>query len=72
MREAWLFRNGCWKSLGQGPGNYHLLAHLNATLLGARLGIGIKKTRPGRPAHVHCDLLQISDGPLPHIGSQLQ
>ena len=72
MREAWLFCNGSWKSLGRVADNYHLLAHLNATLLGARLGIGIKKTRPERPAHVHRDLFQISGGPLPHIGSPLQ
>jgi hypothetical protein len=31
MREAWLFCNGSWKSLGRVADNYHLLAHLNAT-----------------------------------------
>ena len=49
MREAWPFCNGSWKSLGRVAGDYHLLAHLNATLLGARLGIGIKKRDQGDP-----------------------
>ena len=32
MREAWLFCNGSWISLGRPALSYHLIAHRNATL----------------------------------------
>jgi len=58
MREAWLFCNGSWISLGRSALSYHLIAHRNATLPVGTVRYWIKnKTKGERP----CPPRSISD-----------
>jgi hypothetical protein len=72
MREAWLFCNGSWISLGRSALGYHLIAHRNATLPLGTVRYWGSRIKQRESAHVHRDLFQISGGPLPHLGTPLQ